>query len=201
MVKGSYKPLAGQLQPTPQLREFFLEHFKGTKAKPIRMSGEFFDAVNTFIVKAQTGEDIDETEHRTILLKIVNAFRKVMDQKDPNIKKRRYETGFSTKRFQIMLTHSTYPVPHLPWAGISLVTMDVGVPGSDKQVIRFVSWENCFDADVEDVVVNYYGNRVNRMGAINNNLSESLVDMIFEMVAPPESFTELTPLVECMKAA
>lgn len=201
MVKGSYKPREGQLKPTPILREFFLEHFKGVKAKPVRMSGELFDSVNIFINAIHDLKSLEEDDHRNLLLDIVNAFRKTMDSRDRYIKKRRYETGYSTKNFQIMLTHSTYPVPHLPWAGISLITLDVGVPGTNQQVIKFVSWENCFSEDTSDAIVNFYSHRVKRSVKVGDDLSEGLKDMIFEMVAPPDSFTGLTPLLECIKAA
>lgn len=201
MVKGSYKPREGQLLHPPHLKEFFLTNFKGVKAKPLRMSGELFDAVNTFMVAIHDGKTIDEEIHREVLLNMVGCFRKLIHGRDSNIKRRRYETGFSTKTFQILLTHSTYPAPHMPDIGISLVTLDIGFPGSVNQVIRFVSWEAMYSDKVDIETRHFYNNRIKRSIAVEHELNEGLVDMIFELVVPPENLKTRNVLNELMKVA
>lgn len=187
MIPTSYKPREGQLLLTPTLREYFLKFFKGIKPKPLRMSGDLYKATMIdFIGGMQEGQSINETEHKNLMLNIVSTFRRTIAEKEKSIKKRSYITGYSTKGFQLMLTQSTYPVPHLPWAGISLITLDVGEPGTNKQLIKYVSWEVTYAPTVDDNLISYYNSIIKRVVDVDAPLVEGLEDMIFEMVAPPE---------------
>lgn len=186
MIMTSYKPKEGQLLLTPTLREYFLTYFKGVKPKPLRMSGELFNAVmNDFLGPAQIGKEINEVEHKDTMINIIGSFKRAVANKDKVVKKRSYITGFSNKHIQIMLTYSTYPVPHLPWAGITLTTLDVGKPGASDQLIKYVSWEVCYNDEVPDQYVDFYNTKINRVVNVDDPLVDGLVGMIFEMVAPP----------------
>lgn len=186
MIMTSYKPKEGQLLLTPTLREYFLTYFKGVKPKPLRMSGELFKAVMIdFLGPAQTGQEINEVQHKDTMINIIGAFKRAVADKDKVVKKRSYITGFSNKHIQLMLTYSTYPVPHLPWAGITLTTLDVGKPGAPEQLIKYVSWEVCYNDEVPDQYVDFYNAKINRVVNVDDPLVDGLVGMIFEMVSPP----------------
>lgn len=192
MIITSYKPRDGQLLLTPTLREYHLKYFKGVKPKPVRMSGALYKATMIdFIGAMQLGGSINELEHKGMMLDIISEFRKAMEGKDRVIKKRSYITGYSNKSFQLMLTQSIYPVPHLPWAGIVLMTLDVGIPGSKEQLIKYVSWEVAYNENVDDGIVDYYNAIIKRNVSVDQDLSEGLEDMIFEMVKPPENIEDI----------
>jgi hypothetical protein len=196
MITTSYKPAEGKLRPTPAFKEYQLEYFKGIKPKTVRMSGELFKQVDRYMTLTKADASLEESEHREMLANIIREFRIGIDAKDKTVKKRIYFTGYAEKKFQLMLTSSVYPVPHLPWAGISLITLDIGVPGSSDQYVKFISWSVVYDHETDANVIGYYNAKIKPKANAQTPLGEGLVDMIFEMTALPEKLTGLSLLAE-----
>ena len=182
--RPSYKPAAGRLVLTDEIKRVQYSLFKGIQPKTLRIGGALMDAMEAFFDSQRP--DYEEGAMQKTAETLMRAF---FTSTEPNVdsrKKRFFQTGVSHKRMQLLLTEFVYPVPHVKGISIVVVAIDFrNVKTGDKR-LRSSYWCLNFDPGYEHLEDHY--TKVVKVTNIDEYtpLDEIFVEMIFSVV-PPKS--------------
>lgn len=177
LVRSSYKPSANELI----LRDEFIELknglFKGVVPKLIRMSGELYNDID--VLMASTEEQTDE-EHEALLQKTLRSIDNVTNPYiHDSTKKRIFYTGRRAGKHQLLLTKHVYPVPHVKGISLTLVTVELGIIGTDIYGFKSTRWGIAVDDHVTEEERNHYISDI-RLSDVRNY--ETYIEMMKHIV-------------------
>lgn len=184
--RPSYKPAAGRLVLTEEIRRVQYSLFKGIQPKTLRIGGELMTAMEAFI-DSQRPDSEEGAMHKsteTLMRTFFSSTESHVDSK----KKRFFQTGVSHRGMQLLLTEFVYPVPHVKGISIVVVAVDFRNIKTGEKCLRSSYWCLNFDPGYEHLEDHY--TEVVKVTNIDEYtpLDEIFVEMIFSVI-PPKSAT------------
>lgn len=180
--RPSYKPAAGRLILTDEIKQVQYHLFKGIPPKTIRISGDLMTAMEAFFdsLKPDQEEDALSRAAENLMRNFYFSTETFVDAK----KKRFFQTGVSHKTMQLLLTEFVYPVPHVKGVSIVVVAIDFRNIKTNEKRLRSSYWCLNVDPGYEHLEEHYA--KVVKVTNIDEHtpLDQIFVEMIFSVVPP-----------------
>ena len=180
--RPSYKPAAGRLVLTEEIRRVQYSLFKGIQPKTLRIGGDLMTAMEAFIDSQRP--DCEEGAMQKSAETLMRTFFASTEPQVDSKKKRFFQTGVSHRGMQLLLTEFVYPVPHVKGISIIVVAVDFRNVKTGEKRLRSSYWCLNFDPGYEHLEDHY--TKVVKVTNIDEHtpLEEIFIEMIFSVVPP-----------------